>query len=253
MKYYQELAKLPTFTLQDATNIIGNKVTTSKFLNRMVKEKAINRIRQNLYTCVNFSTSDDFANRFQIASNITSDSFISFHTAFEFYGFYNQLYFTVQVCSTSRFLNFNYNDYYYKNYPTNSLAQINIIQGVRVATIERTIVDSINILGKVMDCEELVKCLDLVHRIDENKILEMLDIYDMEVLYRKVGYILSYYKDELSISDSFFKKCKNKGVLSNKGYLINNDKLSLTFNSNWGLYAYKDLRKLAYKGGEEYV
>ncbi len=249
MKYYQKFATVPVFTLLDASRIIGNKTSAPKVLNNMVKEGTVHRIRQNLYTCVNFGTGDDYASRFEIASYINQDSFISFHSALEFYGFYNQSYFDIQVCSTKRFAEFVYEGYTYKNYLTFSLAQVNTIQGVKVATIERAIVDSINLIGKVLDAEELVKCLDLIHRVDENKILQMLSIYKKEVLYRKVGYVLSFYKDELSLSDGFFKTCKDKGVFSNKGYFVGNDKDNLEFCFAWGLYAYKDLRKLASKGG----
>lgn len=253
MKFYQDLATIPAFTLLEASEIIGNKTLAPKNLNAMVKEGSVHRIKRNLYTCVDFSTGDDYANRFEIASKIVEDSFISFHSAFEFYGFYNQSYFDVQVCATKRFMEFEYGGYDYKSYQTNSLEQVDVVQGVRVASIERTIVDSINMLGKVMDAEELVKCLDLVHRVKEEKILRMLSIYNKEILYRKVGYILSLYKEELSLSDGFFEECKKKGVLSNKGYLVLKERNYLIFNTEWGLYTYKNLRKLTSKGGEEDV
>lgn len=253
MKHYQELAKLKTFTLEKAASIIGNPVSAPNVLNRMIKEKSIHRIRQNLYTCVDFATGEDCANRFNIASNITPNSFISAHTAFEFYGFYNQVYYDVQVFSEQRFKEFEYDYYSYKQFLSKSDAQVNVIQGVRVASIERTIVDSINLLGKVMDAEELVKCIELVHSINLQKILEMLSIYNKEVLYRKVGYVLSFFKQEFDIPKSFFEECKSKGNLSNKGSLVQNDKTSEVFIPEWGIYAYKNLRKLSYKGGEEDV
>lgn len=250
MKYYQELATIPVFTFSDAAKIMGNSALVSKNLNTMIKEGSAHRIKRNLYTCINFSTGDDYATQFDIASKITDDSFISYHSAFEFYGFYNQLYFEIQVCSTKRFMDFSYNDYSYKSYLTGIQNQVEVIQGVRVASIERTIIDSINMLGKVMDAEELVKCLELIHRVSEKKLLEMLNIYDKEILYRKTGYVLSYFKEDFHLSDEFFEICKNKGVFSNKGYLVPNDKLSLVFDSKWGLYAYDDFKKLISKGGE---
>lgn len=250
MKHYQQLATIPVFTLQDAKEITKNKKITSRAMNSMVQSGSVHRIRQNLYTCVNFATGDDYASKFQIASKINQDSFISYHSAFEFYGFYNQIFYDIQVCSTKRFSIFSYNDYQYKWYQTKTLSQVKMIQGVKVVTIERAIVDSIHMLGKVIDTEELVKCLDLIHRIDETKILEMLSIYNQERLYRKVGYVLSHYADELHISKNFFNICKEKGVLSNKGYLVENDKKNLTFDSAWGLYTYGDLKNLSYKGGD---
>ena len=100
-----------------------------------------------------------------------------------------------------------------------------------------------------MDIEELVKCLDLVHLVDEKKFIEILNAYNKEVLYRKVGYILSYYKDDFKLSDSFFDECLSKGIVSNRGFLVNTDKDNLVFDSKWGLYVYQNLKTINDKGG----
>lgn len=250
MKYYKDLAKLTVFTLEEAAKIMGSKELASKNLSLMVKEKSIHRIRNNLYTCVNYATGGDYANRFHIASKITDDSFINYHSSFEFYASYNQVYFINQVCSTKRFKQFDYDGYSYECYLSDTLEQVETIQGSRVATIERTIIDSINMLGKVMDTEELVKCLDIIPMLDEKRLVDMLLIYDKEILYRKVGYVLSFYKDDFKLSEDFFAKCKNNGKLSNKGYLLKSEEGFLSFIPEWGIYGYKDLKSLAYKGGK---
>ena len=104
-------------------------------------------------------------------------------------------------------------------------------------------------LGKVMDIEELINCLDLIHFINEKKLLEVLEKYNKEILYRKVGYILSFYKDEFKLSESFFNICLSKGIITNRGALINSDKNNLVFDSEWGLYVYLNLKNINYKGG----
>lgn len=73
------------------------------------------------------------------------------------------------------------------------------------------------------------------------KILQVLGVYDKEVLYRKVGYILSYYKDELKLSELFFDTCLFKSKSIKWEYLVNNDKDNLLFDSKWGLYVYINL------------
>ena len=187
---------------------------------------------------------EDCANKFQIASSINQNSYISYHSAFEFYGYYNQIFNIIQVSSNKRFTPFEYNGYSYECYLNDIPLQIDFIQGVKVTSIERTIVDSINMLGKVMGIEELIKCLDLVHLAKENKLLEILNAYHKEILYRKVGYILSFYKDDFNLSDSFFATCLSKGIPWNRGSLVNNDKNNLVFDSTWGLYVYPDLKNI---------
>lgn len=249
MKYLKALSQLSVFTLADATRIIGNLPATKKYVKSMVGLGYVRKIRRNLYTCLNFSDGSDVANRFQIASNINENSYVSYHSAFEFYGFYDQVYFQMQVSSPKRFSSFDYDGYSYVGYMNGMDKQIEIVQGIKVTSLERTIVDSVDMLGKVMDAEELVKCIDLIGLVDESKIIEILEAYDKEVLYRKVGYVLSLYKDDLRLSEGLFELCKNKGVVANHGNLVGGDKTNLLYNSEWGLNVYPNMRQTPYKGG----
>ena len=249
MKYYQELSKHPTFTLEMASEIMGSKINAPKYLYNMSNKGCINKIRKNLYTCVDLATGEDLATRFIIASNITGNSFISYHTAFEFYGFYNQLFYDVQICSISRFTDFEYDGFLYKCLPVNNTCQVNEIQEVRVASVERTIIDSINMLGKVMDVEELIKCMDLVHIINEKNLIEMLSLYDKDILYRKAGYILSFYREEYGLSESFFEFCRSHSNTKNKGMLSRNEIRKLEYIPEWGIYGFRNLRDVTSKGG----
>ncbi len=248
MKYFKELSQFNTFTINDARKIIGNLPATKKYIKSMVVSGYIHKIRKNLYTCYDVGLSEDYANRFQIGSGINDNSYISYHSAFEFYGFYNQIYSEIQVSSNKRFTPFEYNGYSYICYANDIDIQIDTIQDVKITSLERTIVDSINMLGKVMDIEELIKCLDLVRFVDESKIMEMLGAYHKEVLYRKVGCVLSFYKSDLKLSDSFFESCLSKGVVSNHGKIVNDDD-NLVYDPTWGLYTYRDLRNISNKGG----
>ena len=124
------------------------------------------------------------------------------------------------------------------------------MRGVRVTSIERTIVDSINMLGKVMDTEELLKCIELIRLVNEQKIKDMLLLYNKDILFRKVGYILSYFKEEFRLSDEFFDFCRKQSDTSHIGFVCSNETRKLEFIGQWGLYAFKDLRAITGKGGD---
>lgn len=250
MKYYPVVAQTGIFVFDDVVKITGNEGKAKKAILSMLKANEIRRIKKNLYTAVDLSNMEDYSNRFVIGSHITNLSFISYHSAFEFYGFYNQVYYDMQISSINKFNSFGYGGYEYKFYEAKSLKQVITIQGVNVSSIERTIIDSINMLGKVMDTEELVKCVDLVHLVNEELLKEMLLEYDKDILYRKVGYFLSFFKKELSISDSFFDFCKEKSNVKNIGYLSFGEMRKLEFIKEWGIYAYQDLKKLTNKGAD---
>ena len=48
----------------------------------------------------------------------------------------------MQVSSTNKFSNFEYGDYYYHCYISKIDKQIDLVKGVKVTSLERTIVDS---------------------------------------------------------------------------------------------------------------
>ena len=250
MKYYKELAALGVFTLEEAAEVMGSSVNAPKNLNLMIKSGSIRRIKRNLYTCINLATGEDLADRFLIGTKVTEGAFLSFHSAFEFYGFYNQMFYEIQVASAQRFASFEDNGYRYKCFPTASDVQVETVRGVRVATIERTIIDSINMLGKVIDVEELVKCLQLIHLVREKRLIEMLRIYDKDILYRKAGYVLSFFKEQLHVSDLFFEFCKIQSNPKNVGKLSSMEIGPLEFISEWGIYGYKNLTAIISKGGD---
>jgi predicted transcriptional regulator of viral defense system len=250
MKYYRDLANLGVFRFKEASHLIGSDIATSKYLENMISRKIVKRIRRDLYTCVDLATSENVADRYQIGSHISTDSFILGHTAFEFYGFYNQVFNEVQVGSAKRFQDFAFDSLRFRCFLSCSDCQVIDLKGARITSLERTVIDSINSLGKVMDCEELVKCLQLIPILDEGRLREMLVTYDKDVLYRKTGYLLSFFKKEFRLSDDFFAFCHSHSRSNTNGSLSSHENQKLTFIPAWHLYAYEDPTLLATKGGD---
>lgn len=77
---------------------------------RLMKEGMVVKIRNNMYTCISGETDAPIANRFQIASSITPTSHVSHHTALEYYGITDQVYYDVYVASVTSFRNLNLTD-----------------------------------------------------------------------------------------------------------------------------------------------
>ena len=204
-----------------------------------VKKGYIKRIKHNLYCLISLETNDSIADKFLIASSITETSFISHHSAFEFYGYYNQVYNVVNVSSISKFDSFEFEDNKYSFINVNSNDFVEEIRGVKVSSIERTIVDSIKDSGKLCELEETLNCIKLIPYISIKDILKYLEQINSKMLYKKVGVILSLFKDQFDIPESFFDKCHEFSD-SVKGYFDKN-KNSLIYNSEWKIYIYKDL------------
>ena len=75
----------------------------------------------------------------------------------------------------------------------------------------------------------------------------MLLSYDKDILYRKVGYILSYFKEELNLSDNFFSFCINHSNSVNRGRLTKYDIDKQIYIPKWHLYGFKELKKIVKK------
>lgn len=240
MKYLTELTKRKIFNYQDFVTIVGDSNLAKNTLQNYLEKGYIKRIKHNLYGVVSLETNECIVNKFLIASNITDTSFVSHHSAFEFYGYYNQVYYNVNVSSISKFNTFEFEENNYTLIKTSSTDFVDTIRGVKVTSIERTIVDCIKDSGKYCDLEETLNCINLLPYISAKDILKYLELINSKILYKKVGAILSLFKDKLNIPNSFFEKCHEISD-SIKGHFDKN-KNAHGYNSEWKIFIYKDLK-----------
>ena len=255
MKIYREMAKFPVFSIEDVTKISGNTKTAYSQLRSMIKKGLVRKIRSNAYSVVNPASGQIIANRFQIACSINEDAYISHHSAFEYYGFANQVYYEVYVSSKSKFQTFEHDHLSYRYISSRmneGVIEAKNIQGVRITDIERTVIDSIHDLNKVGGLEELLKCIDAVYYLDDQKLIRYLDIYDIQGLYQKTGYILSRFGADLKIPKEFFDYCKSK-IGKSRRYLVSSNKMNSFYDREWKLMIPKALMAYGKHGGDELV
>ena len=122
--------------------------------------------------------------------------------------------------------------------------------GVRVTSLERTVIDSIADFEKIGGLEELLRCLLLIPSLDCNKLLDALELYGRGQLYQKTGYILEALEDELSLPEQFFAECEKRSSAS-KTYLFEKQS-DFVLHNRWKLFAPKDLRAIVDKGVTDY-
>lgn len=240
MKYLTELTQYKIFNRKVLAKILNNDNLAKMLIQNYLKKGYIKRIKHNLYGVVSLETNECIADKFLIASNITETSFVSHHSAFEFYGYYNQVYNNVNVSSLSKFIPFEFEENNYSLIKVSSTNFVEEIRGVRVTSIERTIVDCIKDSGKHCELEETLNCINSIPYISTNDILKYLEQINSKMLYKKVGIILSLSKNKLNIPDLFFKKCHEVSD-SIKGY-FDKSKKAHVYNSEWKIFIYKDLK-----------
>ena len=190
---------------------------------------------QTLSCGISLETQQPIANRYVIASHISNDAAVSYHSAFEFYGYSNQVFYETQVTSESRFRDFEYDGVTYRRIAPRITGGITEINGTRVTTLERTVIDSINLFEKIGGLEELLRCLALIPTLDEAALSACLAEYESGFLYQKTGYILSAFAASLGLSDSFFAMCKSH-LPKGKSYL-SSESQGFIWHEEWKLYA----------------
>lgn len=251
MDLYKELAALRCFTHGDMVRIAGSESAAQWQIKTYLKKGYIERVRRDLYAVISMETEQPIPSRFQIASRISDDAYVSHHSAFEFFGYANQVFYDVYFGTQKKVRPFDYDGLNYRPVVWRGCVGVQETNtGVRVTSLERTVIDSIADFPRIGGLEELLRCLNLIPSLDWEKLLEALDVYGRGQLYQKVGYILEAYKEELSLPDVLFEKCVNK-ISASKTYLF--DKRSdFAFHEKWKLYAPGDLKKLIDKGVSDY-
>lgn len=251
MELYKELAALRCFTHSDMIRLTGSESAAQWQIKNYLKKGYIERVRRDLYAVISMETEQPIPSRFEIASRIADDAYISHHSAFEFYGYANQVFYDVYFSTEKKVRTFEYDDLHYQ--PVVWRGSVGVTEtnnGVRVTLPERTVIDSIADFPRIGGLEELLRCIALVPSLDERKLLEALAAYGRGQLYQKAGYILESYKDELALPEAFFSECMTRSSTS-KTYLFDRQD-DFVLHEKWLLYAPKDLGKLVDKGVSDY-
>jgi predicted transcriptional regulator of viral defense system len=245
---YTELSKMNTFSMEDVYNLVSNKKTASSLVLRLSKKNLVRKIRNNLYTCINVVDNSIVASKYHIACGINETSYISHHSAFEYLGVANQVYYEMYVSSKIRFNDFEFDRITYRYIP--SKQDIGVVLpkntlGIKITSLERTVVDSIKDMEKIGGLEELLNCISSILFLDEVQIKTFLNVYNLQFLYQKTGFILEHYKKQLQISDRFIDYCRSKTGKSTR-YLT---KDSDTYCKEWKLVIPRETFELTEQGG----
>ena len=237
-----------TFTKKDVIGLFENESQYEKWIAKRIRLKEIARVRNGLYVHID-RTGYAMTTKYELATKITEDAFVCYHSALEFFGVANQVFNIVTVGSEKRFNEFSFHDIdYVRKAPNHMIQVMHIVKAaVRITSLERTVVDCIDDVNAAGGIEEILNALDQIRVLDEDKILETLRAYNKVLLYQKVGYVLEHFKEKFKFSDGFFAECQSHLTKQIK-YFLRDEYKSLEFNSKWNLMAPTKLLSRIYGG-----
>jgi predicted transcriptional regulator of viral defense system len=252
MNLYFELMQIPVFTMEDVCKYYDKIESARSAVKRLIKQGTVVKIRNNMYTCISGETGAPIANRFQIASCITPTSYVSHHTAMEYYGVADQVYYDVYVSSETKFQTFDFYGYTYQCVLSKCKQGIETVRysgSVKVTDKERTLVDCLKDMDKISGLEETMANVQGLHNIQEKKILQYLEEYSNQFLYQKMGFLLWNIRTQLGLSDTFFEVCMKK-IGKSKRYLTK-DASDVVYDNVWKIVAPKNITHI--KNGEDII
>jgi predicted transcriptional regulator of viral defense system len=198
------------FSHNDILDLYPTISSFSSFVFRSVKRGTVKQIKKGLYALVDPSTGNLYASHFQIASRLFEDSYFSYHEALDYYGLANQSFvsnFTYLAHTYARELEFDGVTYKAKK-STCNLQILDRIkeEGVRVVSLERAIVDSIDCPSLAGGLEEIGHALDNAPELDLQLVSQLLECSNEKVLYQKIGYLFEKHYGG-KIPAEFYEKC----------------------------------------------
>ena len=231
--------RMRIFTLSELSDALSRSIPSlSNMLQRWQRQGLAMQIRRNLYCMVDPVSGQPTVSKYEIGSRLSESAYISYHTALEYHGIAHQPFNEVMVTSTSRITSFTFDNMDYSIYQS-KLETDGVISPkgnpmVKVTDLERTLLDCFDRIDRAGGIEELLHCMESIIRIDENKFIKYLKMYDKAVLYQKTGYLLELIKDKVHISDHLIETCRIMGKSHVKW--LTNDDTSDTFIKEWQLY-----------------
>lgn len=251
MKNYEKMVELGCFSLGELAKKLNCCIpTAASLIQKYLKNGYIERVRRNLYAAISIETRQPVLSRYQIGSRLAEDAYLSFHSAFEVYGCANQVFYEVYVATKTRFSDFVYNGILYHRTAPKSDASVNTVNGVKVSSVEQTVVDSICDMEKIGGLEEIIRCIMLVPSLNAQKLLEELQNTGNGFVYQKCGYILEGLNTSLHLPDSFFAECA-KHISDAKRYLTK-EHTGYVWHKKWKLYAPESVKSIVNKGVSDY-
>jgi predicted transcriptional regulator of viral defense system len=156
--------------------------------------------------------------RFLVASKLSPDSVLSYHTAFEILGFANQVFTTTYYSSLRYKRPFSHQGIRYvcvrlphslKSNPFFGVVRVERMgMFVRVTSAERTLAECLDRPEYCGGFEEAIRCISSLPFVDEELLKAYLNLRGKVVLFGKVGWVLEQLRERLFITEGFLQWLK---------------------------------------------
>jgi predicted transcriptional regulator of viral defense system len=247
------LSQNDVFTVEELDHFLsgegtGNPNTRKALLTYYRKQGRIIPVRRGLYAVVPYGFSPDSSpvDLYLLASKMTKDAVLGYHTALEFHGkaysIYNRLYYL----STQRSLPVKFRSYEIRrvSVPQPLKTKGNEMFGVtryrrsggelRVSDLERTLVDVLDRPELSGSWEEIWRSLASIEFFDLEQVIDYVLLLENATTAAKVGFFLDQHKEDLMVEDKHLKPLKDLRP-HQPHYLLRSKRKHARWIKNWNL------------------
>jgi predicted transcriptional regulator of viral defense system len=241
-KFYKHFYNKQVFTFADFKQELGDKYSEQylrKKIADFIRSKYVGVVKPGLYYIVpqGQTVTKYVPDKFLVASKLTDNAVIKFHSALELHGVAYSDFNTVYVAGDRSFHPFKFQDMGYFHVKSDQkFGTENVVRNgieITVTNRERTIIDGIQHLKYSGSIEEYFKSVEMFPSVDVKKVLKYLRICNKKVLFHKVGFVLSYFFDKWNVSEKVVNEIRSN--LSRKTYYLTTRKEKSKFNNKWNL------------------
>ncbi len=219
----------PVFTTPAVKEYLSRKGTKGKrssesFLSYYRKTGRIIRVKRGLYATVPRTVSPKtfMPDPYLIASRAAHDSILSHHTALEFHGRAHSVFREFYFQTTTSIRRFIFNDCLFhpvsvpKSLIKKNAVDFGVIEAernglpLRVASLERTLVDSLDRPMYSGGWEEIWRSLESIEFFDLDKVVEYTLLLSNATTTAKVGYFLEQHKENLFVGENHLNSLRVK-------------------------------------------
>jgi len=224
MKLENFFRRHPVFTGEELTAFLAsegprNSRTQEALLVYHVKTGRLVRVRRGLYVVVPPGASAETypVDPFLLASRMTKDAVLAYHTALEFHGKAYSVYehFMYLAASPSRPVTFRSHQFKGVEFPKalalGNKASFDVLRTdragleVRVTGLERTFVDVLHRPDLTGSWEEVWRSLESVEFFDLEKVTAYVDLLGNATTAAKVGFFLEQHRESLMVDEAHLK------------------------------------------------
>lgn len=207
------------FTLDEAVEVLGqDRASTRKEIDYLRQVGYVTLVRRGLYAMKSSKIpGGGQVDRFVIASKLAEPYLLGYHSALEAHGiaesgFFNEVY----VCTEDWFKPIEFQRLTYRAVSTNpgliregSTGVRRSGQELQIASRELTILQCADRLAYAGGLSEVIESLRGFPYVTWERLLDLLDLVDKTVLYRKVGFLAAFYQDRWRTPDEILDQLED--------------------------------------------